>query len=523
MVRGAIQRLAVVFGDQLDPQAGALTQLDKSRDAVLMIEAAEESTHIPSHKQRTAMFLAAMRHFALELHRRNYRVHYIHLNDTASTQSFPGVIQRAVRALRPQCLICTQPGEWRVRQSLETAAADVGVQLRILPDEHFLVSNEEFADWMTGRKQPVMEHFYRVQRRKLGVLIESNGEPTGGEWNFDKENRRVFKQAPGAPRPYTPRPDQITREVLDQVAERFADNPGSLTPFRWPVTQAQAKKALKDFIENRLPSFGTFQDAMWSGEPFLYHSLLSAALNLKLLNPRECIAAAIAAYQSGTASLNCVEGFIRQIIGWREFIRGVYWHEGPGYGKRNELGQRGNLPDFYWTGETDMACMRDCIGQVLSFGYGHHIQRLMVTGNFALIAGIDPRQISDWYLAMYVDAVDWVTLPNTLGMVMHADGGVVGTKPYAASGRYIQRMGNYCEDCRYDPAQRTGPDACPFTTFFWDFLIRTRRRFRPNQRMAMILKNVDRMGPNDRREICDHARRLRHELGIDLEREPASG
>jgi deoxyribodipyrimidine photolyase-related protein len=330
MVRGSVQRLAVVFGDQLDPQARALTRLDKSRDTVLMIEAAEESTHIRSHKQRTALFLSAMRRFALDLHRWKYRVHYIHLNDPANTQSFPGEIQRAVRALRPQCLICTQPGEWRVKQALEAAAEDVGVQLQILPDEHFLVSDEEFADWMTGRKQPVMEHFYRVQRRKLGVLIESNGEPTGGEWNFDKENRRVFKQAPDAPPPYTPRADQITREVLDLVKERFAGNPGSLGSFRWPVTQAQARKALKDFIENRLPLFGTYQDAMWSGEPFLYHSLLSTALNLKLLNPRECIAAAVAAYESGTAPLNSVEGFIRQIIGWREFIRGIYWHEGPG-------------------------------------------------------------------------------------------------------------------------------------------------------------------------------------------------
>jgi deoxyribodipyrimidine photolyase-related protein len=253
---------------------------------------------------------------------------------------------------------------------------------------------------------------------------------------------------------------------------------------------------------------------MWSGEPFLYHALLSSALNLKMLNPRECVSAAVDAYQAGAASLNCVEGFVRQLIGWREFIRGIYWYEGPDYGDRNTIDQHGSLPDLYWTGETEMACMKACLGQVLEYGYGHHIQRLMVTGNFALIAGVHPREISDWYLAMYVDAVDWVTLPNTLGMVMHADGGVVGTKPYAASGRYIDRMSNYCKSCRFDPGKRTGPDACPFSTFYWDFLIRNERRFKSNRRMAMILKNVSRMDRGERKRITEQAETLRAKLGV---------
>jgi deoxyribodipyrimidine photolyase-related protein len=509
-----VVRLFVVLGDQLDPKVSALAQLDKARDAVVMFEVAEESTHVPSHKQRTALFLAASRRFAWHLHRDGYRVHYIALDDRENTQAFGSELQRAMRTLKPRILICTHPGEWRVKQAIERTAEQAEAPLEVLSDEHFLTSAAEFAEWMVGRKQPVMEHFYRRQRRRLGILVEPDGAPVGGEWNYDQQNRGSFRRPPQVPPPYAPRTDAITHEVFALVERRFAGNPGLLARLRWPVTRVQARKALDDFIRNRLPCFGTYQDAMWSGEPFLYHSLLSAALNLKLLNPRECVAAALAAYESGKAPLNCVEGFVRQIIGWREFIRGIYWHAGPGYGERNELDQHGSLPEFYWTGQTDMVCLRECIGQVLEYGYGHHIQRLMVTGNFALIAGVHPRHISDWYLAMYVDAVDWVTLPNTLGMVMHADGGVAGTKPYAASGRYVERMSNYCRSCRFDPGRRTGSAACPFTTFYWDFLIRNRRRFRGNRRMSMIMQHVDRLADDERAAVSAQARERRREFGI---------
>jgi deoxyribodipyrimidine photolyase-related protein len=443
-----------------------------------------------------------------------YRVHYVRLDDSANTDSFEGEIKRAVRKLKPTQLVCTEPGEWRVRGVLERAAADTGLPLDILPDEHFLTTHEAFREWMSGRKQAVMEFFYREQRRTMGVLLKRDGKPVGGAWNFDKDNRRIFKAAPKVRQPYTPRHDTITTEVIDLVKRRFPDNPGSLDSFRWPVTRQQARRALRDFIEHRLPCFGTYQDAMWSGEPFLYHSLLSSALNLKLLNPRECVDAAMSAYESGDAPLNSVEGFIRQIIGWREFIRGIYWHEGPEYGMRNALDHHGSLPDFYWTGETDMACMREALGQVLEHGYGHHIQRLMVTGNFALIAGVDPRAVTDWYLGMYVDAVDWVTLPNTLGMALHGDGGVVGTKPYAASGKYIQRMSDYCKGCRFNPTDAEGADACPFSTFYWDFLIRHRRRFAGNNRMTMMLKNVDRMAAERKEQIKARAAKHKAEFGI---------
>jgi len=520
-VTGPIRRLVLVLGDQLDPRAKAVADLDPARDAVAMFEVAEESTHVPSHRQRVAVFLAAMRHFAVDLRRGGLRVHYVPLDDPDNTQALGSELQRAVRALRPDTVVCTQPGEWRVRQAIEHAAAQAGVSLRVLPDEHFLTDVADFAAWMAGRRQPVMEHFYRWQRRRLGVLLNPDGTPVGGAWNYDAENRQSFRQPPRVPPPYTPRPDPLTREVLALVERRLAGHPGGLARFRWPVTRSQARRALHDFIRSRLPRFGAFQDAMWAGEPFLYHSLLSPALNLKLLNPRECVSAALAAYEAGAAALHCVEGFVRQIIGWREFIRGIYWHAGPDYGERNELEHQGRLPSFYWTGRTEMTCLRECIGQVLEYGYAHHIQRLMVTGNFALIAGVHPRHISDWYLAMYVDAVDWVTLPNTLGMVMHADGGLVGTKPYAASGRYIQRMSNYCANCRFDPARRTGGAACPFTTFYWDFLIRNRRRFQKHRRMSLLLRQVHRLADDERAAISARAEDLRQEFGIGSAAAPA--
>jgi deoxyribodipyrimidine photolyase-related protein len=512
---GPVARLALVLGDQLDAKAKALTELDRQADAVVMFEVASESMHVTSHKQRTALFLSAMRHFALELHEVGFRVHYLTLDDSDNTQSLGSELQRAIQNLKPERVTCTQPGEWRVLEELQSAAEQSHMELEILPDEHFLTSRDAFSDWMKGRKQPVMEHFYRMQRRELNLLIQSDGNPVGGEWNFDQDNRSPLSDRPKTRKPYQPRIDAITREVLTLVEDQFPDHPGSLESFRWPVTRAQAQRVLKDFIEHRLATFGPYQDAMWIDQPFLYHSLLSPALNLKLLNPRECVEAAVDAYESKAAPINSVEGFVRQIIGWREFIRGIYWHQGSDYGRRNQLQENGRLPVFYWSGQTDMFCMRQCLNQVLEHGYGHHIQRLMVTGNFALIAGVDPKVISDWYLAMYVDAVDWVTLPNTLGMVMHADGGVVGTKPYAASGRYIQRMSNYCKQCQFDPARRSGPDACPFTVFYWDFLIRHQRRFQNNHRMAMILKNVDRLDPDQRRTIRDQAVQLRTDFQIE--------
>jgi deoxyribodipyrimidine photolyase-related protein len=521
-------RLVIVFGDQLDPDSTLVRSLTPA-DTVLMMEVAAESRHVPSHIQRTALFLSAMRHFAAELARHNHTVRYIRIDDPENTGSFESEISRAAAELRPSEITCIHPGEWRVLAMLHRLRDTLGIPLVILPDDHFLTTPEEFARWAQGRASLTMEFFYREQRRKTGYLMEGRGKaakPVGGEWNFDKENRLPFGKSGPSPRPSPPitfTPDDTTIAVLSSLRRTLPDLPGSPDSFAWPVTRKQALAALDDFITHRLALFGPYEDAMWSSEPTLYHSTLSSSLNLKLIHPRECCQLAIDAYTSGKAPLQSVEAFVRQIIGWREFIRGVYWLEGPAYPDRNSLNQHGSLPSMYWTADTDMACMKSCLGQVVNTGFGHHIQRLMVTGNFALMSGVHPRAVSDWYLGMFIDGIDWVTLPNALGMVMHADRrpgsakgttGLVGTKPYAASGKYIQRMSNYCSRCRYDPADRSGPAACPFTLFYWDFLIRTRETLADNQRMSMILKNVDRMTPEARTQITIDANILRKKLGI---------
>ena len=524
-------RLALVFGDQLDLDAALIRSLGPD-DTVLMMEVASESRHVPSHAQRTLLFLSAMRHFAAELVRRKVRVSYVELDATENTGAFETEIARAITVVNPSQIVCTHPGEWRVLAMLERVRDATGIPLCILPDDHFLTTSDEFGAWASNRAALTMEFFYREQRRKTGYLMEGTGKsakPAGGEWNFDKENRLPFGKQGPSPRPRPPlsfKPDETTRAALAAVARVLPDLHGAVDSFAWPVTRKQALAALDDFITHRLARFGPFEDAMWSSEPTLYHSTLSSSLNLKLLNPRECCEQAIAAYRAGKAPLQSVEAFVRQIIGWREFIRGVYWLEGPAYADRNGLDRHGELPSFYWTADTDMACMKVCVSQVLDTGFGHHIQRLMVTGNFALISGVHPRAVSDWYLGMFVDGVDWVTLPNALGMVMHADRragagkgvtGLVGTKPYAASDKYIERMSNYCTACRYDPAERTGPSACPVTVFYWDFLIRTREPMAHNQRMTMILKNVDRMTPQAQAQITLDADLLRRKLGITAE------
>ncbi len=508
--------LAVLFGDQLDRRYPEALGLDPGRDVILMMEVAEASTTPPSHVQRTVMFLAAMRHHAAWLRAEGWTVDYVALDDADNTGRFDGELARAVTRHRPARLTAIRPGDHAVLETLRAGALRADLSLELVEDPHFLTTPEAFARWASGRRALTMEHFYRAERRRLGVLMDGK-DPVGGKWNLDHENRRALRRAPEAPAPPRFPADAVLRAVVASVEARLPELPGRLESgedFAWPVTREQALVALDDFMERRLPRFGDHQDAMWLGERTLWHSLLSGPLNLKLLDPREVVARAVAAWEAGRAPLNAVEGFVRQIIGWREFIRGVYWLEGPEYARRNALEHHGRLPASYWTADTDLACLRDAVESVLQLGYGHHIARLMVMGNFALIAGIEPRAVSDWYLGMFVDGVDQLTAPNVIGMALHADGGVVGSKPYAASGRYIQRMSNACAGCRYDVEQRSGPDACPFNVFYWDFLIRHRARFERNPRMALILKHVEAMSTDEEARIGAEADALRLRLGV---------
>lgn len=513
---GPVRTLLVLFGDQLNHNAAALRGLDPDQDAILLMEVCEEATHVPSHAHRTILFLSAMRHFADDLIEAGFRVRYVHLDDDGNTGNFHHEFSRAIEALEPSSVVCIRPGEWRVMEMVEDWQDAFDGQFLIEEDDHFFSSPAHFASWADTRKSLVLEHFYRSMRKEFSLLIDDEKEPLGGQWNFDRENRKPFKsETDDLPAPLRFDPDAITQDVIRLVASTFPGAPGDPETFAWPVTRADAMKVKRDFIKNRLGHFGTYQDAMVQGAPWMYHSLLSPMLNLKLLDPREVVEAAIKAYHANDAPINAVEGFVRQIVGWREFIRGVYWLEGPEYANRNSLDQHGSLPELYWTADTDMNCMHQCVSEVIAHGYGHHIQRLMVTGNFALIAGVHPREISDWYLGMYVDAIDWVTLPNTLGMVMHADGGIVGTKPYAAGGNYISKMSDYCKDCIYDPKSRVGDDACPFTTLYWDFLSRNRTRFSSNHRMTLALKNLDRFDKDELVQITVRARDIRTRLGMN--------
>lgn len=509
-----VDRLAIVLGDQLNADSALFDDFDKERDVVWMAEVPAESTIVWSHKARIALFLAAMRHFRDQRRTDGYRADYRQLDDDGAHETLGEELQAAIERLKPQRLMMVHAGEWRVQQEITQAASEADLPLEVLPDRHFYATPEEFAEHAEGRKQLRLEYFYRELRKKHHVLMDDDGKPAGGEWNYDSENRDTFgKSGPGdIPAPPTFRSHGPTQEVLELVKDRFSSHPGSLEQFNWPTTPGQAERALDDFIENRLPNFGDYQDALWSDEPFLCHSLISSSLNLKLLDPRDVVRRAEEAYYAGLAPLNSVEGFIRQIIGWREYVRGVYWLYMPKYIDRNALRARQPLPDFYWTRETDMNCLRQVIGQTLDYGYAHHIQRLMVTGLFSLLLGVDPKQVHEWYLAVYVDAVEWVELPNTLGMSQYADGGVMASKPYCASGKYIQRMSNYCRGCRYKPDEATGDEACPFTTLYWDFLARNADRLEGNNRMTMQLKNVERKDAEQLQAIRQQAEAWRSRL-----------
>ena len=506
-----MRTLLLVLGDQLSPESPIFAGADPAQDALWMAEVVEESTRTWSAKPRTALFLAAMRHYRDAARARGWTVHYAALDEPGNTGTFAGELARAIAALRPERLVVVEPGEYGVREVLQRVADDAGLPLEIRGDTHFLCTVEQFRAHAAGRKQLRMEYFYREMRRLHGVLLEPDGSPTGGEWNFDAENRESFgKQGPGLmPPPMRFAPDHLTREVLGLVDEVFPGHPGALNDFDWPVTPEQARAALDDFIDHRLADFGRWQDAMWTGEAWLYHSRLAAAMNLHLLDPREAIAEAERAYRTKRVPLEAAEGFIRQILGWREYVRGIYWTQMPGYLERNAMGAEEPLPDFYWSGDVDMTCLRDAIGQTLRYGYAHHIQRLMVTGLYALLLGVRPQRVHDWYLAVYVDAVEWVELPNTLGMSQYGDGGVMASKPYVATGKYIQRMSNYCGECRYDPAEAVGDDACPFTTLYWDYLLRHEAVLKGNQRMTMQLKNLARLGAERRTAIQGRAAAIR--------------
>ena len=492
--------LRLVLGDQLRPRIAALRDLDKAHDIVLLAEVADEATYVRHHKKKIAFVFAAMRGFAAKLRADGVTVRYVKLDDPENTNTLRGETQRAINDFGLSGVIVTEAGEHRLAADIETWESAFGVPVEIREDTRFMCSHARFRDWAQSRKQLRMEYFYREMRSATGTLMDGD-KPTGGRWNFDAENRKPAKADLFMPRPPRFEPDAETQNVLDLVEARLTDHFGALRPFWFGVTHGAAERALEHFLKEALPNFGDYQDAMLTGEPFLYHSIISMYLNVGLLDARNICARAEQEYREGRAPLNAVEGFIRQILGWREYVRGIYWLEGPDYIRRNALGATRDLPWFYWSAETDMACMAAALGQTKAEAYAHHIQRLMVTGNFALLAGIDPFQVHEWYLAVYVDAYEWVEAPNTIGMSQFADGGLLASKPYAASGAYIDRMSDYCKSCAYDVKLKSGAKACPFNYLYWDFLARNRGMLGSNPRIAPMFRTLDRMSDERRAEI----------------------
>ncbi|MEX5561806.1 cryptochrome/photolyase family protein [Pseudophaeobacter sp. 1A16562] len=493
-------KLILILGDQLSLSLSALQVADKDTDIIVMAEVAEEGTYVRHHPKKIALILAAMRKFAEQLRAEGWTVAYTRLDDAGNTGSIAEEILRRAAQSGADEVIATTPGEWRLIRELQSLPLKVSLR----PDTRFIATRADFNDWAEGRKQLRMEYFYRKMRRKTGLLMEGD-TPAGGKWNYDQENRKAPSKDIKTPGPMQFTPDDETEEVLDLVERRFGDHFGDLRPFHFAVTRADALRAMAHFIRHGLPLFGDYQDAMMTGQKWLYHSVLSPYLNIGLLQPMELCVAAEEAWKAGDVPLNAAEGFIRQILGWREFVRGIYFLEGEDYPQRNALGHDRALPPLYWGAETGMHCLSQAVSQTREEAYAHHIQRLMVTGNFALLAGIDPQAVHEWYLAVYADAFEWVEAPNTVGMSQFADGGIVGSKPYVSSGAYINRMSDYCKSCAYSVSRKVGEGACPFNLLYWHFLDRHRERFSANPRMGNMYRSWDRMDAEKRAQILEEA------------------
>lgn len=506
--------LRLILGDQLSHNISSLTDLNREQDTILMCEVWEEATYVMHHKKKIAFLFSAMRHFAEDLKSKGVQVHYVKLDDPKNTGSFRGEVQRISQIHKPNQMIITMPSEYRVLKNIQDWEPDLGVSIEIRPDNRFLCTPEEMADWAKGHKQLRMEYFYREMRKKYDILMEGS-RPVGGKWNFDTQNRKPPPKKLRPPPGTQFRPDAITRSILHLVRRKFSNHFGDLEPFHYGVTRIQALKKLEEFLRVRLPQFGEYQDAMLQGEPWMYHSHISHYLNCGLLEPWEIIKSAERTYYEGHAPLNAVEGFIRQILGWREYIRGIYWLKMPGYSKENYFKAERKLPWLYWSGDTKMNCLRQCVLETKQHAYAHHIQRLMVLGNFSLIAGIDPKEVNEWFLIVYADAYEWVELPNVLGMTLFADGGYLASKPYAAGGSYINRMSDYCKSCSYKVREKTGLKACPFNYLYWDFFLRNEEKLKDNPRLGQSYRMLQKMGVKKTEAIKADAKNFLKRLDSD--------
>ena len=504
-------KLILVLGDQLSFNQPALKQAEPGRDSIVLAEVAEEAIYVRHNRHKIALLFAAMRHFRVELETLGYDVHYIAIDEGVASLEV-AVRNVLVQTAATEVVVC-EPGEYRLLAEMQRWSDTLGVPVELLEDTRFLASRQDFSDWATGRKQLRMEYFYRDMRKRYGLLMDAD-QPEGGKWNYDADNRTGWREQCEIPPRSEPQHDDITRGVIAMVEAAFPDHPGDLSTFRWAVTHEAAQAELDWFCEHALPAFGTYQDALAEESPWLFHGLISMYLNCGLLDPLPVCEQVEAAYRRGHCSLSATEGFIRQVLGWREYVRGLYWHHMPDYRERNALSADRPLPEWFWTGDTEMRCLSQALRQSLDLGYAHHIQRLMVIGNFALIAGLSVSEVCDWYLGVYLDAYEWVELPNTLGMALFADGGIMASKPYAASGKYIQKQGNHCKACRYDPKRVTGEDACPYNSLYWHFIDRHNALLSQNPRMGLILGGWRKRNGEDREAVIQWADHTLEQIAV---------
>lgn len=496
-----------MLGDQLTLDLAAIKRANKSKDVIIMAEVDAEAEYVKHHPKKIAFIFSAMRHFADTIKASGWRVLYSKIDDPQNSHNIIGEVLRYAEKVEANELFVTKPGEWRLIELFENTPLKVS----IIEDDRFIASHAEFENWAHDKKALRMEFFYREMRRKTGLLMDGD-KPTGGKWNFDRENRKSPPKEIITTEPTIFKHDEITEDVLALVNERYSSHFGEIYPFNYAVTPEDANIILDKFIQHSLPFFGDYQDAMMLDEPFLYHALISLYLNTGLLDPLETCRKVEEAFINGDAPLNAVEGFIRQIIGWREYIRGIYFLKGPGYTDQNYLKAKQKLPSFYWSADTKMRCVSQAVLQTKKHSYAHHIQRLMVTGNFALLADVDPKEVHQWYLSVYIDAFEWVEAPNTLGMSQFSDGGLVASKPYISSGAYINRMSNYCKNCHYDVKDKLGDRACPFNALYWDFLIRHKEKFSSNPRMAQMYRNWERQDENMKTSTLAKAKKTLAEI-----------
>lgn len=505
-------KLCFILGDQLSETIPSLLAINKRDDLILMCEVWEEANYVPHHPKKIAFIFTAMRHFALGLERSGYRVRYIKYDDTQNTGCFEKELLQAIEVENIREVHITHPGEWRVLEKIKTLQKELSIPLFVYEDDRFLCSIKEFKDWTENKKQLRMEYFYRMMRQKYSILIDENSKPYGGSWNYDAENRKNANHLNDFPVRFEYLSDEITIEVLNLVEGEFAENFGDLHPFNFAVTREQALNEAHYFIKNCLAYFGDYQDAMLSKEAYLYHSRLSFYLNIGLLLPLEICRFAEDAYMNKSAPLNAVEGFIRQILGWREYVRGIYWLYMPRYLDYNFFEASRKLPDLFWGAKTSMHCLQEVVKQTKKESYSHHIQRLMITGNFALLCGLNPKEVCDWYLAVYADAFEWVELPNTLGMALYADGGIMASKPYAASGKYINKMSDFCKSCVFCPEEVVGEKACPYNSLYWHFIVKNQHKLKNNLRLKYTYATWNKMFPEKRQKILDKAQSVLNKL-----------